>query len=113
MPTQQFNISLDTELMERFTRLAGKGNRTAIITQKIKEYCDEKDKSAILENARANHIKKELIPLILEYAGAREPYCIITSEQFRADMKERGYEFTKADIKEGVEEIYRERDRAR
>jgi hypothetical protein len=108
MPTGQFNLSLDTDLIARINRIIPRGDRTREISNIISELCDKHESKMAEHKIRKMKFEKYFKPFILKYAKGKDPFYLLEDEGLRAAFKESKITISDADIKLCIEEILME-----
>ena len=105
MPTQQFNISIDIELLKRFTSLVGLGKRTRRICELMERDWTEMESKQIEFKAKKIMFEKYYKPFILKYADGRDPFYLLEHDGLRLAFKKANIKISDEDIKLCIEQI--------
>ena len=110
MPKQQFNITVEPELMNRFTKLIGEGNRAREISILIEQDCERLEAEKISNKAKKKMFEKYYKPFILKYCNGRDPFYALENPALRTAFKKAQISISEADIKLCIEQILLEGD---
>ena len=105
MVTQQYNLSLEPELIERYHKLIPKGDRTNDIRILIIKRCDELEALQIGTKAKKIWFDKKIKPFILKFAGDRDLFSLIENEELKEAFRESKIVISAADIKLCIERL--------
>lgn len=105
MVTQQYNLSLDPGLIDRFNKLVPKGDRTSEISKLISDFCDREESKQISHQAKKIWFEKKIKPFIRNHAKGQDIFSLIESESLRAAFKKADIKISAADIKLCIEQI--------
>jgi len=108
MATRQYNLSLDTALIERFHALIPKGDRTSEISKLISEYCDKLEATQDLHKIRKLKFEKYYKPFIRKYANGKDPFYLLENKGLRTAFSEAEISITEEDIKLCIEQLLKE-----
>jgi len=105
MAKQQFNISIEYDLMVRFTRIYGEGNRAKRISELVEKDCIDAESKQLSEKARRITFEKYYKPFIVKYAGGRDPFYLLENEGLRIAFKDSDIKISESDIKLCIEQL--------
>jgi hypothetical protein len=100
-----FNLGIDTDLMERFTRLIGEGNRSNRICFLIEKDCTEMEAKQIGTKAKKIWFDKKIKPFILNFVGSRDLFSFIENEELIDAFQKSGIIISDSDIKLCIEHL--------
>lgn len=105
MVTQQYNLSLDPALIERYNRLVPKGDRTSEISKLISDYCDRKESEQVAHRAKKIWFEKTIKPFIRGFAGQGDLFSLIEDEKLKKAFRESRIKVSESDIKLCIEQL--------
>ena len=105
MATGQFNVSLETELIERFNNLVPKGDRTNEVRAFMIKRCDELEAKQLGTKAKKIWFDKKIKPFIQKFAGRRDLFSLIESDDLKEAFQESQIIISAADIKLCIEQL--------
>lgn len=100
-----FNLGIDTDLMDRFTRLIGEGTRSNRICFLIERDCTEMEAKQVGTKAKKIWFDKKIKPFILKFAGNRDLFSLIENEEMIEAFRESDIKISEADIKLCIEQL--------
>jgi hypothetical protein len=108
MPKRQFNISIDVDLMDRFTQIYGEGNRAKRIGELVEKDCIETESKQLGFKVKRIWFEKTIKPFIKKHVGYRDLFSFIENGELQPAFKEAKITISDADIKLCIEQILSE-----